>query len=467
MQKRNWLDLARKLVDRYDMDFTVTAIQASLGEYALNYFGFGVLKTTMYPTPFPITMSGLVLGGTVGNGIGFDPNGFITRIDTASPTSKDFTISTAAPALPRWDLLVIRYKATGDTPVPKPSDPILTVDLNIHDDFELMVIPGTASVTPAYPAKGSLDIILAGLRVPAGATIGTQVTVDLVPRENAQNNFVEFPVFKQELLAGLINNVNQDFELSEDPFNASSVLVYLNDLLLEETEYSFSGTTVTLNDPPAPGQKVYAWYVVLAQTSQNPLSGLQEKPAGAVDGVNDTYQLAGSPGNQDSMMVWVDGILAENTEWSLLQGPISYVVFDGGSIPQPGQSVYCFYMVNALVSGAAPPPVPGGSGGFVTYGTPGAAIAVNPAAGFAISADQRQMRFVRSIAGQQTITANPQIAPGTILGQELEIVGTSDTNYSTLNDGNGVALNGAIDLKQHKVIQLAWDGAVWFERGRQ
>ena len=85
MDKRNWLKLARKRVDRYDMDYSFGALQAALGEASLSFFGEGVLITTQYPNPFPITMSGSSLGGSVGNGIGYDPQGQITKITPDSP----------------------------------------------------------------------------------------------------------------------------------------------------------------------------------------------------------------------------------------------------------------------------------------------------------------------------------------------------------------------------------------------
>jgi hypothetical protein len=468
MLKRNWDDLSRKLVDRYDMLYSFDAVQASLGEYALNYFGFGVLKTAMYPTPFPITMSGVSLGGSVGNGISFDPNGFITRIDTASPTSKNFTITAADPALDRWDLLVIRYKATGDTPVPKPSDPILTVDLNIHDDFELAVIPGTPSLTPAYPAKGTLDIILCGLKVPALATLGTQVVVDLGVRDIAVNDIVESAVFKQEIPAEASDGVNQDFTLTSEPASVGSLLVSVNGVALKNTEWSILGLVVTLAVAPEIGQEVYFYYITKSVSSINPLVALQETPTGTVDGINDTFYLTGRPAAQAPTIVFVDGLMVTADKWSLVQNLTQFsILFAPGSIPESAQEIYCYYLVDSDTIGIPPVAPGGGDGAFVVLGSMSLPAQIDPTVGVPVTADQRQMKFISSQGGVETITANPQIAAGTIVGQELELVGTSDTNYSILNDGNGLALNGAIQLKRHSVIALAWDGSDWFERNRR
>jgi hypothetical protein len=467
MQQRNWLDLDRKLVDRFDMDFTVTALQAALGEYALNYFGFGVLPTALYPNPFPITMSGSVLGGTVGNGIAFNENGYITRIDTASSTSKNFLSLAADTVNPRWDLLVIRYKATGDTPVPKPSDPILTVSLNYHDDFVLAVIKGTASATPSYPAAGPLDVILCGLRIPANATLGTQVIVDLAVRNNATNNIVEQSVFMQEVPTGVIDGSNVSFVVSQTPASNQSILVMKDDGVLKSSEWSIVGTTITLAVAPAIGQDIYVYYIVKSVTSVNPLLALQEQPSGTVDGTNDTFYLTGKPAAQAPTLAIVDGRIITADKWILQQNAIQdSIKFLAGNIPQPGQDVYVFYLIDPATVGAAPGGG-GGTGALVTVGTMSSPLAVDPTVGVLVTTDQRQMKFISSTGGADPVTASPQIAPGTVVGQELELVGTSDTDYLIISDGNGTSQNGPINLKRHSVILYAWDGSVWFERSRR
>lgn len=356
MNRRNWLDLSRKLVDRFDLDYTMNAIQTAIAEQALSYWGEGVLATTFYPNPFPFTMSGSVLGGTVGNGIAYDSNGQLVRIDTVSDESKDFLLATADPSFSRHDLVCIKYLAVGDTPVPKPSDPILTIDLNLHDDFELVVVTGVPSSSPAYPAKGDpLLIVLSGIKVPAGATLGTQCTVDFSQRESGMAAIVGAPVFKQEIPTGTINGSNKLFTLSQTPLNTQSLLVMVDDLVLTNAEFSVVNMVVNLVTAPAPGQSVYAYYISNASTGQNPLSGAQEIPSGLVDGINDTFTLAGQAVIQYSTVVFVDGVVQEISQWQLIQGSnISQVKFLPGSIPAPGQEVYVFYLVNAASFGGAP-----------------------------------------------------------------------------------------------------------------
>lgn len=354
MNRRNWLDLSRKLVDRFDLDYTLNAIQEALGEQARSYWGEGVLITTLYPNPFLVTRSNSVLGGSVSDGIAYDANGQLTEISPTSSTSKDFTLEPADATYARWDLLCLKYVATGDTPVPKPSDPISIVSLNLHDDFELVVVEGTPANSPVYPAKGDpLLVVLAGIRIPANSTLGTQCTVDYSVREQANANVVGAPVFVQEVPSGAINGSNATFTLSEVPFDNSSLLVILDGLTLPQDEWSLSGAqTVILDTAPALGQSLECYYVADSGSSQNPLSGRQEVPSGVVDGVNDTFALTNKAANQDSVLVFVDGMVSETTEWQLIQTTNSTKVqFLPGSIPVAGQSVYVFYLVNAFALG--------------------------------------------------------------------------------------------------------------------
>lgn len=512
MKARNWLDLTRKLVDKLDMDFTSKGIAAYLGEQALSYFGEGVLITTTYPNPFPITMSGIAFNGSVGNGIGYDPNGQITRIDNASTTSKVFTPTAADVTNPRWDLLVIRYIQTGDTLVPKPSDPIMSVDLNLHDDFVLAVVPGTPSATPAYPAKGSLDIVLAGLRVPANATLGTQIAVDLSIREMAVQDTVKLPIIVDEIPVGAVDGVNQIYTLSQTPLDGQSLLLMVDNAPLELTDFNLVGNVATITaGAPAPGQRVRAWYIAGSPASINPLKMRQEVPTGAVDGVNDTFTLAGAPVNNASTFVFVDKAAMEQGDWQLIQGAVSKIQFLAGNIPAPGQRVYVAYFLNTALSAPltgtitngnnegtgvpvfdgvvgpimnfktlkpgtnvtiTPGPGPGevqisasngGNAGLVRNGDTVTPVVVNPAVGVVPLAAQRQIQYIKSSGGAAPVTAVPQIAPGITDGEEMILVGTSDVDYIELADGNGVSRNGTIFLKNGLSDYLVWDqvAALW------
>lgn len=75
--------------------------------------------------------------------------------------------------------------------------------------------------------------------------------------------------------------------------------------------------------------------------------------------------------------------------------------------------------------------------------------------------------FVQGLAGAVTVTANPQIAAGTLVGQRLVIIGRSATNTVTLSDGNGLSLNGPLVLGLDSIATLVWDGVAWTEANRR
>jgi hypothetical protein len=62
-----------------------------------------------------------------------------------------------------------------------------------------------------------------------------------------------------------------------------------------------------------------------------------------------------------------------------------------------------------------------------------------------------------------TVTANPQIAAGTIHGQILQLWGTDSTNTVTYGNGTGLLLNGPRTLILGSVLELGWDGTYWRE----
>jgi hypothetical protein len=471
MFMRNWLSLSRKIVDRYDLNTSFTAVQQALGEYALAWFGEGVVITSKYPNPFLITTSNISLGGSVSYGVAFDSNGQITGINSNSTSSNAFTLAPSDPTNFRYDLICIQYLSSGDTPVPKPSDPLTTVYLNLHDDFQLVVVTGTPATNPVYPAKGNpLYIVLGGVQVPPSAITGSQCTVDYTPREAANANLAQYPVVKQEIPSGVINGINETFTLSQSPINASSVLVKCDGLLLTQgADYSILGQVLTLNPAPALGQILSVWYIVNSAQSTNPFAGVQETPTGAINGINDTFVLTGTPADQNATQVFVDGLNVEVAGWDLIQGSgYNAILFNPDYIPQTGQSVTCFYLANPFVFGIQPPVIaPVGSGGLVAYGNAISPIIVAATAGILSTPDQRQLWIVKSAGGPQVITANPQITPGSIVGQEMYIQGVSTTDYIIFSDGAGLSLNGPISLTNNAGIDLIWNGVSWYETSRR
>lgn len=101
-----------------------------------------------------------------------------------------------------------------------------------------------------------------------------------------------------------------------------------------------------------------------------------------------------------------------------------------------------------------------------TFGTYDAPLTITASDGIESSSANRQMVFVKSAGGAVTITANPQIAPGQRVGQELIVEGVDDTDYIVLNNGNGLGLVGSIQMVDQQILALVWDGFIWVETSR-
>lgn len=100
------------------------------------------------------------------------------------------------------------------------------------------------------------------------------------------------------------------------------------------------------------------------------------------------------------------------------------------------------------------------------FGTYDAPLTITASGGLESSSANRQMTFVKSAGGAVTITANPQIAAGQRVGQELIVEGTDDTDYIVLNNGNGLGLVGIISMVDKQILALVWDGFIWVETSR-
>lgn len=270
--------------------------------------------------------------------------------------------------------------------------------------------------------------------------------------------------FYQEELSGVVNGINTIFTTSKPIKDSKSTLVVL-DSLVSEGEYSASGSTITFLNPPAKGQVPYVFYVA---DSPNPLRGFQEVPSGIVNSVsgadgNGEFVLSGNPANNQGTMVFVDGVIVETNKWYLVQGgPASKIQFVSGFYPIVGQDVYVFYFINQLTVGTPP-----ATGGLLAQGSGASPISVHPAVGIYPTGDIRQLKYIVSPGGAQTVTAIPQIQPGSIVGQELWLKGESDTDYLIFNDGNGLSLNGSIQMKLNAALCLVWSGVVWEEFSRR
>lgn len=78
-----------------------------------------------------------------------------------------------------------------------------------------------------------------------------------------------------------------------------------------------------------------------------------------------------------------------------------------------------------------------------------------------------QTWFVQGNGGPIIVSGNPAISAAATVGRRLRLIGRSDTNTLTLNDGNGLDLNGPVVLGASSVIDLEFDGTNWVETSRR
>lgn len=177
-----------------------------------------------------------------------------------------------------------------------------------------------------------------------------------------------------------------------------------------------------------------------------------------------TWTMAEAPVNSSGLLVFLDGLDEDPTldfTYSVI-ATVPTITF--AVAPSAGQTPLCLTLT-------ADQPGTGGTaitGGYVVpVGNSAAApITITAGGGVTPQAVQRGMQFVVSAGGVVAITANPQIAAGTKVGQELVLSGTSDADAITLATGNGLLLTGPITLGNGVSISLFWNGAVWQEQDR-
>ena len=115
-------------------------------------------------------------------------------------------------------------------------------------------------------------------------------------------------------------------------------------------------------------------------------------------------------------------------------------------------------------TGPAGPAGPGAA--YVPEGTRTSPNLITAVGGISIADQQREFQFIAGNAGPVVVTANPQIEPGTIIGQELLLTGTHASNTVSLANGTGLLLNGSCVLALGSTLYLIWDGNTWREISR-
>lgn len=109
----------------------------------------------------------------------------------------------------------------------------------------------------------------------------------------------------------------------------------------------------------------------------------------------------------------------------------------------------------------------GSAAGATIVGSRASPTAIVAAAGISYSAATATDNYIQGSGGAVTVSANPQIAAGTVDGQRLVLIGRSATNTVTIADGTGLSLNGSWVGGLDSMIALRWDGTNWVEISRR
>jgi len=90
----------------------------------------------------------------------------------------------------------------------------------------------------------------------------------------------------------------------------------------------------------------------------------------------------------------------------------------------------------------------------ITTDVAGSTTTITAAGGLTVT--NTLMRIV-SDGGDVNITADPQISPGTLDGQQIFIQGTSDTNKVIFQDGNGLSMSTSVTVGNKDLLTFIWD----------
>mgnify|MGYP006935484868 CR=1 FL=1 len=109
--------------------------------------------------------------------------------------------------------------------------------------------------------------------------------------------------------------------------------------------------------------------------------------------------------------------------------------------------------------------IPTGSGAFVRL----ADEAIAASGTISVSTNQRMLKTIEGDGGATTADTTTPIEAGTTDGQELRLVGGSDTDTVTVPNGGNAVLNGDMTFTLNSVLDLYWDDGQtkWVETGRK
>lgn len=199
----------------------------------------------------------------------------------------------------------------------------------------LLIVSGASGNQPAASRK---------LTAGTGITIvdsgaGNSLTISATggSSSSTQTSWMEIP-------SGSVDGVNVDFVLSNQPSPLSSLMLYVNGVLMRQgsdSDYVMSSSTITLLTSYRSGSNIFATYPYVS-VGTSPSMSWMELPSGSVDGVNVDFTLAYTPSPLSSLMFYVNGVLQ-------CQGiDADYVMFSStivrmNYVPRSGSNVFATY----------------------------------------------------------------------------------------------------------------------------
>ena len=131
-----------------------------------------------------------------------------------------------------------------------------------------------------------------------------------------------------ETPVGVIDGVNPVFSIAKPPSPENALMLYVNGVLQRpgaENDYYLSSNTFMLNYPPLSGSHLLATYRYTDVIPSGKLMEWMETVSGVSDGTNKTFFLNNTPSPQNSLMLYVNGVLqtqSSGKDYTLESGSI-------------------------------------------------------------------------------------------------------------------------------------------------
>lgn len=170
----------------------------------------------------------------VASGIAFGASG-----NLLGTTESEIVSLTPPTTNPKWDLVVARPKLTNEEYIVRPTVPFDSVPLEVKHETEVVVISGTESVTPSYPAKQANDVVLFGVKMPGGISSLQTSYLDLLERDRLGKNSDLGGLSQYDFICGmshpLATHVSLKQLLSDSNLTAGSKILVHEDESLDST----------------------------------------------------------------------------------------------------------------------------------------------------------------------------------------------------------------------------------------